>query len=127
MKDEGSPKEKKKKYTDAFKRMVVREALNGASCVELAKKYDLPHFNTATGWKRHLRHRVDDMDTIQIAPLSKEDKKDLAAMKQRVQDLERSLSNANLKITGLEIMIDVAEKELGVNIRKKSGTKQSRS
>jgi hypothetical protein len=30
-----------------------------------------------------------------------------------------------MKITGLELMIDIAEEQLNIDIRKKSGTKQS--
>lgn len=40
------------------------------------------------------------------------------------QDLEKKLKAANLKITALEIMIEKANKELDIDIVKKSGTKQ---
>lgn len=40
------------------------------------------------------------------------------------QDLEEKLKTANLKITALEIMIEKANKELDIDIVKKSGTKQ---
>lgn len=40
------------------------------------------------------------------------------------EELVKKLSLANLKISGLELMIDIAEDELGIDIRKKSGTKQ---
>ena len=46
-----------------------------------------------------------------------------AALERRVRELERSLSNAHLKIESLEVLIEVAEEELGVNIQKKSGTR----
>ena len=39
-------------------------------------------------------------------------------------DLEEKLKAANLKITALEIMIEKANKELDIDIVKKSGTKQ---
>lgn len=40
------------------------------------------------------------------------------------KELEKQLSDANLKIAALEIMIEIAEKDLGIEIRKKPGTKQ---
>ena len=40
------------------------------------------------------------------------------------QELEEKLKAANLKITALEIMIEKANKELDIDIVKKSGTKQ---
>lgn len=40
------------------------------------------------------------------------------------QDLQRALHNANLKVLALETMIDVAEEQLKIKIRKKPGAKQ---
>lgn len=37
---------------------------------------------------------------------------------------QKALDELKLKIAGLEMMIDIAEKELKIDIRKKSGTKQ---
>lgn len=45
---------------------------------------------------------------------------------QKIRALTSKLEHANLKITGLETMINVAEEELKIKIRKKLGTKQSR-
>jgi transposase-like protein len=39
-------------------------------------------------------------------------------------ELRKALEQANMQITALEVMIQVAEEELGISIRKKSGTKQ---
>jgi transposase-like protein len=41
-----------------------------------------------------------------------------------VQDLTKQLAKANLKISGLQTMIEVSEQELHIKIRKKPGTKQ---
>ena len=41
-----------------------------------------------------------------------------------VKELEKQLSDANLKIAALEIMIEITEKDLGIEIKKKRGTKQ---
>ena len=40
------------------------------------------------------------------------------------QELQHALHHANLKILALETMIDVAEEQLKINIRKKPGAKQ---
>ncbi len=50
--------------------------------------------------------------------------KDTTALKQRIKQLEKSLEKANVMIYGLNAMIDYAEKELKVPLRKKHGTKQ---
>jgi transposase-like protein len=41
-----------------------------------------------------------------------------------IDELAAKLAAAHLKIAGLETLIEVAEKELKIDIRKKSGTKQ---
>lgn len=46
---------------------------------------------------------------------------------EREAELARELKLAKLKILGLETLIDEASKEMGVDIRKKSGSKQSKS
>jgi hypothetical protein len=42
----------------------------------------------------------------------------------QVQGLTKQLEKANLKISGLQTMIEVSEQELHIKIRKKPGTKQ---
>jgi len=42
-----------------------------------------------------------------------------------VAELEKELAYANLKITAFEILISNAEREMGVDIRKKAGSKPS--
>jgi hypothetical protein len=39
--------------------------------------------------------------------------------------MSKQLKEANLKIAGLEMLIETAHKELGVDMVKKPGTKQS--
>jgi transposase len=47
-----------------------------------------------------------------------------AAVNPREKELDKALQEARMKIICLETMIDLAEKELNVAIRKNSGTKQ---
>ena len=44
-------------------------------------------------------------------------------LKKRIKELEHQLETARLKAEGYEVMIDIAEKEFNIPIRKKSGTK----
>ena len=55
---------------------------------------------------------------------SKQTKEELQ-MKEKIKHLEQALVNSELRATALEMMIEVAEKELKINIRKKSNTNQS--
>ena len=46
-------------------------------------------------------------------------------MQAKIKELEKALINSELRATTYETMIEIAEKELKINIRKKSNTKQS--
>jgi transposase len=46
-------------------------------------------------------------------------------LKERIKQLEKALLNSELRATAYETMIEIAEKELKISIRKKSNTKQS--
>lgn len=46
-------------------------------------------------------------------------------LKEKIKQLEQSLINSELRATAMETMIEVAEKELKISIKKKSFTKPS--
>ena len=50
---------------------------------------------------------------------------ELLQMQEKIKELEKALVNSELRATAYETMIEIAEKELKINIRKKSNTKQS--
>ena len=49
--------------------------------------------------------------------------KDPLELQKRIEELEKQLEAAQLKAEGYELMVELAEKELNLPIRKKSGTK----
>mgnify|MGYP000959697602 FL=1 len=46
-------------------------------------------------------------------------------LRNRIAELEKSLDYANLRNEALELMIDIAERQEGIRIRKESGAKRS--
>ncbi|RTQ53427.1 hypothetical protein EJV47_01420 [Hymenobacter gummosus] len=63
-----------------------------------------------------------------VAPaMTRTQKRGLEALQQRHQELTQLLQDANLLILALNTLIEVAEHELKVPIRKKSGAKRSHS
>jgi transposase len=112
------------RYDVAFMRAVAREyQTSDLSVNQLARKYGLSHSLTEK-WitKFSLELRGEDLT---LPPMTPEEQRSLEALQKQNEQLLRKLELAHLKITGLELMIDVAEQELQVDIRKKSGTKQS--
>ncbi|AMJ67462.1 hypothetical protein AXW84_20060 [Hymenobacter sp. PAMC 26628] len=57
--------------------------------------------------------------------MTRTQKRDILALQQRNEELEQTLQQANLLILALHTLIGVAEQELQLPIRKKSGTKRS--
>ena len=107
-------------YDNAFKIAVAREYLtSNYSYGYLANKYNLAGAKTIEGFVRWYKKQYGS-DINQ--PVKAED-----PLSGGLNDgqLSQQLKDANLKIAGLEMLIEIAQKELGVDIVKKPGTKQS--
>jgi transposase-like protein len=108
-------------YDNSFKVALAREYLTiNLGYGALASKYGLSSPDT-------VRHFVDWYK--KKYPDSVKDKlqqeKDVTPPMEDPKQLLVELKEANLKIAGLEMLIEIAQKELGIDITKKSGTKQS--
>ena len=84
---------------------------------------------TLRGWVQVYRQKIQT-GLITLPAMKTTHKQDVTALKQRNTELEQALqperrSESNLLILALNTIIEVAEKELNVPIRKKSGTKRS--
>ena len=104
-------------FEETFKIAVAREYLTGQlSYSQVAKKYGLPSGDTARYFVNWYKTWAEKNETeSQLLP---------AVQQSYEQDLEKQLREANIRITALEMMIKNAEQELGIDIVKKSGTKQ---
>ncbi|TKT85309.1 transposase [Dyadobacter frigoris] len=113
------------RLSDAEKKKIVHEINSGLIGQRgAARKYGINR-NTLTAW-------ITDFSSFNIKPREvaeeaisnmTENSKTRILAKQ-VQDLTKQLEKANLKIIGLQTMIEVSEQELHIKIRKKPGTKQ---
>jgi len=107
-------------YPESFKIAVAREYLTGnLGYSKLAVKHGLAGPAVVRHFIRWYRKRYPDHGAgqhIETGTLAESSKDRL---------LEKQLQEANLKIAGLEMLIEIAQKELGIDIVKKPGTKQS--
>jgi transposase len=129
MKSNQGNKSRKSPYSDDLRKKVAEEYLTGTlSHKELAEKYGFPNRNVVIAivawYKRNYDISAIAIRKNTISNPTKEQA--LVHLEERAKQLEKALEYAQLKISGLEVMIDVAEKELNIAIRKKSGTKQSK-
>lgn len=117
---------KSARYTEAFKRHVVGEVESGrTSQSEASRRYGILGHSTILKWIRtygrfssHYNKRVGfrGMDTKEI---------ELLRLENEIKELKRELEDARFKNVVLETLVDVAERELGIPIRKKYGAKRS--
>jgi len=103
---------------------VFRILFGGEDTSQVMADLDIHNSYTLRNWVSLYQQRIQT-GLITLPAMTKAQKQDLAALKQRNEELEQALQQANLLILALNTMIEVAEKELNVPIRKKSGTRQS--
>ena len=132
---EGQKKVKRKKEPlsrDPYRRRQESEILEIARQIRLGvfsirgacMKYGMNR-NTLKKWLLRISVRsLNDNLSEEIFAEMKQDKQ-VAALQRKVMELTRALQTAQLKIDGLQTMIQVAEQELQIKIRKKAGAKRS--
>lgn len=117
IKDRGQEAEK-------FKEKVAFGVLfEGKDPKEIVEAYQLASVHTVQMWVSQYSGKIKE-GLITLPVMTEQEKENILALKKRVKDLEKSLEQANLLIYGLNSMIDYAEKELEIPIRKKRGTKR---
>lgn len=114
-----------RQYSEDIKdEAVVRVLFNGESSIDVAEAMEIYSAATVNLWVNAYRKKIEE-GLITLAPMTEKQKNDLHALQQRNKELERAVKEANLMILALNSLIDVAEKDLKIPIRKKRGTKQS--
>jgi hypothetical protein len=104
-------------HATSFKVAVAREYLtSNMGYGQLAAKYELKLTSVRffVRWYKN-NYPSGEVDVKTVAPHQ---------VLNEQPDLQKQLRQANLKITALEMLIENVQKELGVNIIKKHGTKQ---
>ena len=107
-----------KRYSQAFKQQVVNEIESGILTIDQAqKRYGIGSNSTIRNWLKQLgkNHLIAQQVRIET-PDEVNQLKQLASDKQQ---LESALAHAHLKIAALESQLSEAEKQFGIEIKKK--------
>jgi len=115
-------------YSEEFKWKVVQEVLTGKLSKEEARRvYNIKSNCAVLYWMRkysgidNYRHGgmplVNQVEMVNMKELSEKDK--------RIKELEESLNREKLRADLWQKMVEIAEEQLNVDIRKKYGAKQS--
>lgn len=116
-------------YSNEFKRAVCEEYLNGtASKMDIQRKYHISFKSAIVTWLRKFGYAKQPTSYYPVVStlnfMGKSDK-DTQALEQKIKILEQQLADAELKVVVYDKLIEVAERDLNISIRKKRNTKQS--
>lgn len=119
------------RYDREFKKRIIEEYLtSGCAKMFLVRKYNIKFKSAIQTWMRILGYsdpisqgQRAKFGEIILVPLAKSQKNTPADLEKRVRELERLLEDEKLRSEGYSRMIEKAEKELKISIRKKTTTK----
>lgn len=107
------------RYSEAFKRHVVREyERGGLNKDQLKRKYNIDGKSSVLEWCRKYGKLHYGSAVTRGRPM-----KD--PQQQRIKELEHALAKAELKIRAYEKLLELSAQEDGINLVKKSGAKPS--
>lgn len=111
-------------YEVSFRRWLVSQIDTGNMDIEDAR--DRFHLSGAEYKKiiRRWQKRYSDEIHLSLSVMSAKERTDIKALEKRIKELEKQLELAQMKNVGLNTMIDIAEQDYKLEIRKKSGPKQ---
>ena len=132
----GLKREKLRSYPLQLKKKIAEEIITGIkTATEASRDYDIPR-NNIRNWSVRYSSEILKKQTKEVlsSPSMEkpQDKKNLDLEKQ-VRSLEeenlnlrKKLMASNLKAEALSTLIDLAEENYGLSLRKNSGAKQSK-
>ena len=114
-------------YEESLKIVMARDYLTGnLSYKQVAEKYNIAGTADTVRWfvKWYKKRYGQDLAQTSSSSVRVQQKTANGQQEKNLPDLQKQLSEANLRIAALEMMIVVAEEDFGIEIRKKPGTKQ---
>ena len=125
--------EKHRNYPLQLKKKIAGEVILGIKTgAEASRDYDLPR-NNVQNWVLRFRSEILKRETKEVVPLhSMENPKDpdlekqLRSLEEENLKLRKKLMESNLRAEALNTLIDLAEENYGLSLRKNSGAKQSK-
>lgn len=115
--------EEVKQYEPSFRRWLVQEIESGRmSLLEARERFNLPyHFSTLY---RQWQLKYSDQIVVSLRNMTEQERTKFKAQEDRIRQLERQVDDAQLKVKALNVLVDIAEKEYKIPLRKKAGAKQ---
>jgi transposase-like protein len=121
--DKKLKKMEEKTISKTEKRWIVREIQSGRMTIGQAREqFELQSKNPAALLRKWIKQYSSDI-LLTLPVMTEKERQKLDAAHKRLKQLEKQLEDAQMKNIALETMIDIAEEQLKIVIRKKSGPK----
>ena len=112
------------RYSETFKIHVVAEVESGKlNVTEANRKYNIAGHNTVSLWCHKYGKNTNKQINLKGTIMAKE-AHEIIRLNNEIKALKANLDDERMKNVVLETMVDIAEKELEIPIRKKYGAKQ---
>lgn len=116
-------------YSEEFIQKVLKTIeTEGIYPTEASRRFGITGESTVRNWIKKYNPNVLPLQRtrtpIILDTKKKEDSVDIIQLKNKIKELEKAVEYSELKAEAYSEMIDIAEKELKISIRKKSNTKQ---
>jgi transposase-like protein len=112
---------KARRFSEDFKKSIVAEFEKGnLSVLQLSRLHSV-HFQTIYNWI--YKFSTFNEKGYRIIEMEDSTSKRLKDQEIRIRELERAVGQKQLKIDYLEKLIEVAGEDLGMDLKKNSGTK----
>jgi hypothetical protein len=111
------------KFETSFRRWLVQEIESGRMTWQEARsRFDLPFRFDIT--YRNWQLKYSEEIVLSLPLMNAKERIDYQKLETRVNELEKELELAQMKVVAVNTMIDIAEKDYKLQIRKKFGPKQ---
>jgi hypothetical protein len=110
-------------YEISFRRWLISQIDSEKMTVQEARD----RFNLGADFVRIIKNwqeKYSDQLHVSLQAMNARDRSDNSKLEKRIKDLEKQLEQAKMKNVALNTMIDIAEHDYKLEIRKKSGPKQ---
>ena len=108
-----------RRYSEAFKKQVVREYEEGATAGSLREKYGIKGRSTINTW---LKKYGREGSRYKLMVIQKpEEQQRVKELEKRVQELEHALAEVMIEKLMLESLVEVVEEEEGPGVKKNIG------
>lgn len=114
---------KRRQFSEQIKRQAVADFRSGKhTALELADLYHC-HHQTIYNWI--YKYSPADSPSIHVVEMSKSTDQKVKDLQKKIADLERLVGQKQIKVDFLEKMIELAEDEYNLDLKKNSSSKPS--